>query len=263
MQLLEVDASRCTRDGLCVAVCPCRVLESDADGRPVAAVPELCNDCGHCLAVCPHGALTHARLATGGISANVRTFPAAETVDGLLRGRRSIRAYVDRPVSRELLDEVLDVSRYAPTASNAQEIRWIATTDPDKVRELAGLTADWFAAREVRPVWRRYLDLWDKGYDAFLRGAPALVLVHTATDAPFGAVDCGIALTFFELAAVTRGLGACWTGLLVLAAAASAPLRAALGLPEGHTLRGGLMLGYPKMRYAGVPPRHPAVVSWL
>jgi len=263
MELISVDDGRCSRDGLCLTVCPCRVLEPDADGRPVAVAPELCIDCGHCLAVCPHGALTHARLSAAGVAANVRAFPEPAVVDGLLRGRRSIRAYADRPVSREVIDEVLDVARYAPTASNAQEIRWIATVDPDMIRKLAGLTAGWFAAREVPPAWRRHLRLWEQGEDPFLRGAPALVLAHTATDVRFGPADCGIALTFFELAAVARGLGACWTGLLVLATAGSPALRAAMGLPEGHTLWGGLMLGYPKMRYAGVPPRRPAAVAWL
>lgn len=86
------------------------------------------------------------------------------------------------------------------TAIRARQI------DPEKVRELAGLTADWFADKAVRPVLVKYLALWARGHDAFLRGAPALVVAYTASNAPFGAVDTGIALTFLELAAVARGL---------------------------------------------------------
>jgi nitroreductase len=181
-------------------------------------------------------------------------------VDGMLRGRRSIRAYTDRPVSRETVAALIDVARFAPTASNAQEIRWIVADTPKKVRELAALTAAWFAGNGKRP---KYSAMWEQGLDYFLRGAPALAVVHTAAEAPFGAVDCGIALTFMELAAVSRGLGTCWAGLLTFAAAASAPLRQALGVPDGNTVHGGLMLGYPKLRYVGVPPRNPAVVDWL
>lgn len=263
MQVISVDTARCKKDGLCVAVCPCQVLAAGADGYPVAVDPELCNDCGHCLAVCPSGALIHARLDAGAMRPSGRAIPDPATVDGLLLGRRSIRIYADRPVSREVIDELLDVARFAPTASNTQEIRYLATADPEKVRELAGLTADWFADKAVRPVLVKYLALWARGHDAFLRGAPALVVAYTASNAPFGAVDTGIALTFLELAAVARGLGACWAGLLAKAAGGHAPLRQALGLSEGQTVHGGLMLGYPKVRYAHVPLRQPAQVDWL
>lgn len=263
MSFIRVDASKCQKDGLCVAVCPSGALATDADGAPVAADPALCNACGHCLAVCPHGALAHSRLDAGAMRPNVASWPAPEGVDGLLRGRRSIRRYTDRPVSRQDILELLDVARYAPTASNAQEVRWIVAATAEKVRELAGLTAAWFEGNASSPGRAHYAALWKLGRDYFLRGAPAVAVAHTKADAPFGAVDCGIALTFLELAAVPRGLGTCWTGLLILAAAGSAALRAALGLPEGHTVHGGLMLGYPDERYPAVPPRNPAVVDWL
>lgn len=264
MALIEVDATKCKMDGLCVAVCPSKVLDLDGDGGPLLVDPELCNDCGHCLAVCPHGALTHARLTAEPVRPAVRRFPAPEIVDGLLRSRRSIRCYADTPVSRDTLGELLNVARHAPTASNAQEIRWCVTDDPVRVRELADLTAAFFAALpELRPEIRKYLVLRERGIDTFLRGAPALALAYTDAAMPFGAVDCGIALTFLELAAVARGLGTCWAGLLTMAAAKDAAVRRALGLADDQTLHGGLMLGYPKYRYVGVPPRNPAVVRWL
>jgi nitroreductase/NAD-dependent dihydropyrimidine dehydrogenase PreA subunit len=263
MALIEVDAAKCRKDGLCVAVCPSKVLTADSQGGPVLTDPDLCNDCGHCLAVCPHGALRHERIPAT-VAPRIRQWPSPEAVDGLLLGRRSIRCYADKPVSRELLSDLLEVASHAPTASNAQEIRWIVTDDPARVRELAGLTVAWFARQPtIRPVHKKYLALWDQGLDTFLRGAPALALIHTENGFAFGAADCGIALTFLELAAVSRGLGTCWAGLLTMAAAGDATLHQALGLPEGHTLHGGLMLGYPALRYAGVPPRNPAVVRWL
>jgi nitroreductase/NAD-dependent dihydropyrimidine dehydrogenase PreA subunit len=260
MSFIEVDAVKCKKDGLCAAVCPSGCLEEGPDGAPMAVDPTLCNGCGHCVAVCPHGALANARVDAGGLRPAIRTLPPPEAVDVLLRGRRSIRVYADRPVPRDMLGELLDVARYAPTASNAQEIRWIVADTPTKVRDLAALTAAFFADNGFRP---QLSALWERGRDVFLRGAPALAVVHTPSDTSWGAVDTGIALTFMELAAVSRGLGTCWAGLLTYAAAAYAPLRQALGVPDGHTVHGGLMLGYPKLRYAAVPPRNPAVVNWL
>ncbi len=264
MDCIEVDAARCNKDGLCVAVCPSGALAADADGGPVAADAEACIACGHCVAVCPRDALRLPHLPAEGTRPAVRSFPDPAAVDGLLRGRRSIRAYSDRPVSRETLAELVDVARYAPTAVNVQEVRWIVTADPQKVRELAGLIAAWAGESGNLPGYvAKYLARWNQGIDTFLRGAPALAVAHTADDAPWGAIDSAIALTFMELAAVSRGLGACWAGFLTRVAGLYAPMRQALGLPQGHTVRGGLMLGYPKFRYAAVPPRNPAGLTWI
>ena len=137
MEFIEVDVTRCKGDGLCVTVCPSGCLEADERGGPVAADPAVCNACGHCVSVCPHDALRHSRIAAEDVGENLRSWPQAAVVDGMLRGRRSIRAYKDTPVPRALLAELVDVARFAPTASNVQEVGWIVTDDPAKVRELA------------------------------------------------------------------------------------------------------------------------------
>ena len=267
MDLITVDADKCKKDGLCVLECPTRALALDDSGGPVVTDAAICNACGHCVAVCPHGALVNAKVEAvnpaSGVRRDLKSWPAPEVVGGLRLGRRSSRADKEKPVPRELMEELLDVARYAPTASNVQEIRWIVTVDPAKVRELAALTAAWFAGDGSRPVLMRYAALWKGGLDVYLRGAPALAVIHTEADMRFGAADCGIALTFLELAAVSRGLGTCWAGLLTFAANGDAAVRAALGVPEGHVVQGGLMLGYPKARYAAVPPRNPVQARWL
>ena len=45
---------------------------------------------------------------------------ARQAIDQLIRTRRSIRRFTDRPVSKQLLIEVLDIARSAPSSSNMQ-----------------------------------------------------------------------------------------------------------------------------------------------
>ena len=74
------------------------------------------------------------------------------------------------------------------------------------------------------------------GFDAVLRDAPALVVASAPRAASNGMVDVTLALSYFELAAPTLGLGTCWAGLLEGALLSSSAARKALGLPEGHPL---------------------------
>lgn len=263
MSLIRVNAQTCRRDGICLEVCPCGVISTDAEGYPVTteASEQSCIDCGHCAAVCATGALTHGRLPAEAFLPNPQPRPeTAGEVESLLRGRRSVREFKDKPVDHELLARLLDVARRAPTAINSQKIGWIMVEDPAKTRRLAELGMEWLRGAGVFP---RYAELWDAGREVVLRGAPHVAVAYAPADYPWGLVDGSIALTYLELAAAAHGLGACWAGLLTRAASAHPPVAEALGLSDERKICGALMLGWPKHRYRLVPPRQPARVEWL
>ena len=263
MSLICVDYEQCARDGLCVEACPPRIIALNEDGYPVVAPGNeaSCIGCGHCVAICPHRALSHTGLSPEAFLPAARPKPGFEAeVEALMRSRRSVREYKAEPVDRAVLDELLDVARFAPTAVNSQQLGWIVVQDPAKTASLAGTVATWMRAVNALP---RYIELLDKGGDVVLRGAPHVVMAHAPASYGFAETDCVIALSYLELAAAARGLGTCWAGILTRAAQNDAATAQALGVPEGHKVFGGLMLGRPKYRYRLVPPRNPVNVRWI
>ena len=65
--------------------------------------------------------------------------PIGLTNDELLTTTRSVRKRLDfdKPVSRDVLMECLDIALQAPTGSNSQGWQWVFVTDPDKKLALA------------------------------------------------------------------------------------------------------------------------------
>ncbi|MBU1042376.1 MAG: nitroreductase family protein [Proteobacteria bacterium] len=264
MELLTVDKEMCRRDGICMAACPIGCITADAEGYPVPVNEATCIGCGHCVAICPHGALENSRVPMADFLPAPRERADFPAVAGLMKFRRSVRTYKDQAVPRETLAELLDVARFAPTAVNTQQISYIVTQAPGKTRGLVGGVAEWMRANiQVRPYFARFVTEWDSGRDRILRGAPHVVVALGDANNDWGDTDSAIALTYLELAAAAHGLGVCWAGLLHRALTNSPELAASIGVPANKKVCGALMLGVPKFKYSLVPPRNPAPVSWL
>lgn len=260
MSQITVDPDLCVRDGACIAVCPSKTLEATAEGLPFEIPDSRCISCGHCTAVCASGAIQHSGLPAGEYLPMPSALPSPVQLDGLLNSRRSIRAYAKKTVNRPVLSEILNVARRAPTATNSQRLHWIVVDTPSMVRKIAAETVNGLrASGQNTPMF----DYWDQGYDFVLRGAPALVVCCAPTEYAWGRPDAAIALSYLELAAESRGLGACWAGYLTRVAATWEPLRQKLLVPHGMSVCGGLMLGYAEHTYYRVPPRKPLSVQWV
>ena len=53
--------------------------------------------------------------------------------------RHSVRSFNGKPVSRDLIEKLVDLARLAPTARNVQPWEFIAVTDKDTLKELGAL----------------------------------------------------------------------------------------------------------------------------
>lgn len=272
MPLFVVDTDRCTRDGICVAECPTRIIAltpADAIPRVPAEAEGACRHCGHCVAVCASGAITLDGIRAEQLRPVRSDLPLGpDHVADFLRARRSIRTFTPRPVARETLAALLDIARFAPSASNRQPVTWLIVDDPAEVRRLASLAVDWMRANvpSQPPVAQRnaqrFIAGWDAGLDMVCRGAPCLLIACAAADYPWAAADCAIALTYVELAAPSFGLGTCWGGIFTNAARQWQPVQDALVLPADLAVFGALLIGHPRYRYRRVPMRNAARVLW-
>ncbi len=272
MNLLTIDEELCAKDGLCAMVCPFRLISLEVGKsfpRPVPGAEQRCIACGHCQAICPHGA-----LVLQGAEQEWPPFDAAQLPDlaqltQLVRGRRSIRTYREKSVDRVLLQRCIDLAHFAPTARNSQQIGWLVIDDKDELSRLTELAFDWMRhlLASQDPLADHYgvqglIKAWENGYDGILRHAPSLVIMHGPAGYRLAQMDSTIYLTTFELVAFSQGLGTCWAGFFHIAARSWPPLQEALRLPAGDELTAAMMVGYPRLKYQRLPPRKATQIRW-
>jgi nitroreductase/Pyruvate/2-oxoacid:ferredoxin oxidoreductase delta subunit len=262
----EINVETCKGCGLCASVCPAWVphLVNGPAGRKVAELRaerlSTCVACGHCMAVCPTGSV---RIA--GLSYEDDFYALAEgPIDDqgwfdLLATRRSIRVFRDRPVEREVVEQILQAITLAPMGVPPHKVEVTVVQDRKTIEQALPVMvamyenlSGWIKNPLMRAVIRRRAG--QSGYqslvghvlpgmryrlsdmraglgDAFTRGAPALLLFHADRDADNHTEDVFIALTYGLLAAHALGLGATAIGLVSAAVERSPELRQLLRIP--------------------------------
>lgn len=272
MALIEVNTKTCNKDGICAAVCPGNFINFTKGElpTPIEEIDALCIRCGHCVAACPSASLLHTEIPLEQCqSIKEELSLSAEQGEQFLRGRRSIRNYLDRPVPREQIQHLIEIARCAPTGHNSQTVEWLVITDRNELKRLIAIVGDWM--RWMLANMNEFaqslnldnaLERLEAGEDVVLRDAPVLIVAHAGKDDVMAPVSCTIALSYLELAATSEGLGGCWAGYFNAATNTFPPMRKALDLPAGHKTFGAMMLGTPQFRYHRIPVRKEPSIIW-
>ncbi len=145
----------------------------------------------------------------------------------VIRNRRSVRKYKDKPIPEEALLRVLEAARLAPSGSNLQPWKFIIVKDKTLKEKLAQASARQFFMAEA-PIIIVGCGFPDNCYARMGRYMKSW------------SVDVTIALDHLILQAQEEGLGTCWIG-----AFEEEEIKEIRNVPEGVKILALTPLGYP------------------
>lgn len=131
--------------------------------------------------------------------------------------RRSIRRYKSKPVPDDVLKNILEAGRLAPSADNIQPWHFIVVTAPEIKRELSG------------GMWR-----------GFIKDSAFTIVGCGDKTNKWSTVDVAIALENMVLAAEAQEVGSCWIG-----AFEEEEIKKLLGIPGNLKVVALVSFGYP------------------
>lgn len=254
MKLIKVNQNLCKKCGFCSNVCPSSVLSMSSKG-PEAVNPENCISCGQCVAVCPNSALDNIKSPLSEqIDINPIPIIDSKTAEKFLRSRRSIRCYKDTSVPKDILLKLLNIARFAPTASNSQGLSYIIISNKTILKKIPELVVQWMEKQPSETShWsfpRHINNYKNLGIDTILRDAPHLIVATAPNGFSNGRANTISSLSYVELYATSLGLGSCWAGLFEFCAFSNyKPLLTLLNIPKDKVITGAIMVGYPKYKY--------------
>lgn len=291
---VQIRSDTCKSCGLCGEICPIPIMKIDSNGRVFLRSDRmsLCIKCGQCMAACPTQSilidgLTYERDLFSLPKGRASNQPFLE----MIRTRRAVRNFVDKPVPNELLTAVVDAIRFAPPGFTpikteivvVQDMQIIRDALPEMIRVYDRLTQAMhhpvarlvirrklgrakFMTLEnhVIPLMNSRLPELKQGVeDTITRSAPAMLVFHAQRDAESYETDIHIALTYGFLAAHAVGLGATPIDLIPPAIENSPALRTLFKIPEQNAVVAAMILGYPKYRYQRGIQRDLRSTTWI
>ncbi|MDO5487549.1 MAG: nitroreductase [Rikenellaceae bacterium] len=172
--------------------------------------------------------------------------------------RRSIRAYKNQAVPKELLDQVVECGIWAPNAINAQQWEVRVVTSEEWINSATA------AAKEAAKGTPQEAQFNEPTFKNLFRNAPAVIFIGHKPGA-YTPVDCGLMAGNMMLAAKSLGLGTVCMASPVrtfLLTPAGASFLESLGFSEGYEPLICIGIGYPDEEPAA-KPRNKEVIKYV
>lgn len=278
---IHIDKLKCTGCEKCIKVCKDFGLKF-IEGKASAAGDAIfgCIGCGHCMAICPSGAITiHGRetspndlfdLPDPNLSATY------EQLMALLQHRRSIREFIDQPIDKSLADQILEAAKTAPMGLPPSDVNVLVLASKEAnqafakdfceyLKSMKWLVSGWFLSLMrpfwgkandemfrgfVKPLFKIYTEGMNRGENLVTYDAPLAMYFYGSpyTDP----ADPIVAATYAMIAGESLGLGTCMLGAvhpLIQNGKNAARFREKYGIK--YKSREGIIVifGYPDVRY--------------
>lgn len=276
MTTYSIDQSLCKQCKLCKEVCPCKVIGQNGTIHFKPERTPICQHCGQCMAICPTKAIQVNGLSYqddfGELPSTGLDF---QSFLDFLSSRRSVRAFKDKPVDNELIDQIVNSISYAPFGAAPEKMELsiinsretIETALPVISEFLEGLVkmienplTSFFIRRKsgrenfqtvknhIYPIARSGNYRIENG-DGITRGAPAIIIIHAAKDAEAHTPNGIIYATYMMLAAHAIGLGATMVQIVPAAINQNKKLKQIFRVPEENEAVMSVIVGHPKYKY--------------
>ncbi|MBU0615044.1 MAG: nitroreductase family protein [Nanoarchaeota archaeon] len=148
-----------------------------------------------------------------------------------IKKRRSIRKYQDKPISKDIIEKLIDAARFAPSGMNSQPWHFIAIQDKTKLKQIAEMYAK---ARDKLKIYPQDT--------SFLEKTNIILVLSEKT--PWAKVDCSFAIQNILLAATDIGLGSLCLGALMLPENIET-LRTMCNIPDNLEIVMPIVIGFP------------------
>lgn len=180
----------------------------------------------------------------------------------LIKSRRSTRRFKEEMVPDEMIHQVIEAGRYAPSGGNSQSTHFIVIQNKQVLDRLADLAREEFAKMEIQENTYKSLvnsiNASKKGNYIFHYNCPVLIVTANKKEYGNNIADCACALENMMLMANALDLGSVWINQLRWLNENPVILDAMkeLGMEEDERVYGALALGYADTQ-DGLPVRTP------
>lgn len=168
--------------------------------------------------------------------------------------RRSIRKYKDTAVPREIIEQLLDAGRMAPSAINKQPWKFYILTDKEKIyrlsKEIVKAAAKGVLKSGIKEILKTAADYINfphgldfiKEHDPIFHDAPVVIFVTSTNDNEWTPLDIGMCSQNIMLAAKSLGLDSCPVGIAKFVEQ-TRHFRT-MGIPTSETVHLAIIAGY-------------------
>ena len=288
----NINQEICSKCKLCIEVCPCNIIGTNTKNE-VYFIPErksICLNCGQCMAVCSTKAITLNGLSYNDdfIDLPKNNIDYKNFID-FLANRRSVRNFKNKPISNEIINQILDSISYAPYGAEPEKINIAVINNRKKIETALPYIAKFLddIIKWVENPIASFMIKRKKGQETFntiknhlypiaklenyklkfgdriTRDAPAILIFHAEKGAEEHTNNSLIYATYSILAAHALGLGATMIGIVPAAINKVKEVRETFQIPEENEAIISVIIGYPKYKYKRTIKRNIQKINWI